>query len=455
MFRNAQTRLTLAIALFTCVTTGLVLGGIYVTANQIIAAETRSVVEAELMGLADDYAGQGVFGLATAIDRRLDAPSETVYLLSDAQGRALAGNLGDWPPTIAPGGGWVELELFRTDRNASVLVTAAALQLPAGEWLLVGRDASAQRRFTGTLGQAVLFGLGAALVLGLLTAWLLSRLIFSRLNEISGTARDIVSGDLGRRIPIRGNGDELDQLGDTLNDMLGRIEGLVGNLRMTADSLAHDLRSPLTRLREQLRRLEVPGLSDLERARTVRRAEAEIAHILQVLTDLTEISRAEAGLGRAEFQPLSPGQLVEDLVELYAPLAEEHGVTLTTKGHAPDIMGHRALVIQALSNLIENALRFAPKASEVAIEITGGETVELAVIDQGPGIVEAELERVKAPFVTLDQSRSGGHSGLGLALAAAVAALHDGRLDLKNRNPGPGLAVRLTLGAEPPLAEVA
>ena len=435
-------------AAVSCLISGVALGLLYVTANTIIENETRSVVNAELSGLADDYRTLGVLGLARAIESRLEDAQrrDAVYLLTDAQGRAIAGNLGGWPPTIEPGGGWVELELIRTDRNRSVPISAASFQLVRGERLLVGRDASGLVRFDQALVRAGGLALVAALILSIASGWLLTRLVFSRFTEISDTAQEIVSGDLSRRIPIRGTGDELDKLGETLNEMLARIEGLVGNLRMTTDSLAHDLRSPLTRLAGQLRRLEEGDLTEVERSAAVARAEAEISHLLQVLSDLTEISRAEAGLGRSEFEPVDLNQLVVNAAELYGPVAEERGARIVRSGTVSEVAGHAPLLTQALSNLLENALRYAPEGSEIEISLEeGASDVAVTVRDQGPGIDEAHLTEVTRPFVTLDASRSEPHSGLGLALVSAVAGLHGGQLDVRNNAPEPGLSVAIRL----------
>ena len=446
LFRNARTRLIAMTAAVSCLISGVALGLLYVTANTIIENETRSVVNAELSGLADDYRSLGVLGLARAIESRLEDAQrrDAVYLLTDAQGRTIAGNLGGWPPTVEPGGGWVELELIRTDRNRSVPISAASFELVRGERLLVGRDASGLVRFDQALVRAGGLALVAALILSIASGWLLTRLVFSRLTEISDTAQEIVSGDLSRRIPIRGTGDELDRLGVTLNEMLARIDGLVGNLRMTTDSLAHDLRSPLTRLAGQLRKLEEGDLTENERSAAVTRAEAEITHLLQVLSDLTEISRAEAGLGRSEFEPVDLNQLVVNAAELYGPVAEEKGVGLSYTGDVSPIAGHAPLLTQALSNLIENALRYAPESSEIQISLAESPNENLVQVrDQGPGIDPASLTDVTRPFVTLDASRTEPHSGLGLALVSAVAGLHGGELELRNNTPGPGLSAEI------------
>ncbi|WP_263829038.1 HAMP domain-containing histidine kinase [Ruegeria aquimaris] len=444
--RNARTRLVLLSMVLSTLLTAAVLALVYVTANRTIAGETRSVVTAELAGLSDEYQRRGIFGLTEAIERRTQdaAERDALYLLTDPFGIVLAGNLVRWPPDVEPGSGWVELDLIRTESGENVPVSTASIRLPGGERLLVGRDASARRQFDRVLLRSVGLALLAALALSLLTGWFLTRLVFSRFKDISRTAAEIVSGDLTRRIPLRGTGDEFDRMAGTLNEMLDRIEELVGHLRTTSNSIAHDLRSPLSRLRQKVEALTDPSRADAERDADAARALAEVDHLLRVFSQLTEISRAEAGLGREEFEAVDLAALARDVAEFYEPLAQENGVTLTVETDPAILPGHRALLAQALSNLLDNALRYAPDGTEVALHTTAAEdAVILSVRDHGPGVPETDLERLTQPFVTLDPSRTGGNSGLGLALAAAIARMHGGVFEA--RNASPGLEARLVL----------
>ena len=446
MFRNARTRLICASVILSVGVAAIILGFVYLTVNSIIEAETRSVVEAELAGLSDDYQRLGVLGLAAAIERRVENSDQrdTIYLLADRRGIAIAGNLAAWPPTIEPGGGWVELELIRTDTEKPVPVSAASLHLQGSERLLVGRDASAQKLFDSALIQSAVWALLGALGLSIATGWLLTRLIFSRISDISRTADTIVSNDLTRRVPIRETGDELDQLSLTLNEMLDRISDLIDNLKMTTTSLSHDLRSPLTRLRSQLETLTEGSGDSEERERMMMRALEEVDRLLKIFNNLTEIARAEARLSRDDFDDVDLVSLVNDGVDLYAPVAAEQGIELTATGSAPPVPGHRHLLMQALSNLLENALRFAPEASTIVVSLKDhGEYVELSVSDQGCGLPDDFLEEALKPFATADRSRTDGGTGLGLALVSAVARLHNGDVKLSNMNPGLRVSVNL------------
>ncbi len=450
MLRTATSRMITAhLALFS-LSTALVLAVFTWQTTAIVEGEAADVLKAEVEGLAEQYAGGGVLGLARAIERRLDRADErdAVYLLTDAYGEPLTGNLAAWPPTLEAGQGeLVELELYRTDRDRAAEVTAATFRLPGGERLLVGRDAQARVLLETALFEASVWATGLALLLSLLTGWLFSRFVLGRIGEIRRAAGEIISGDLSRRVPLRGTEDEFDRLNRTLNAMLDRIEALVGNLRTVTDSLAHDLRSPLTRLRALTAEFADPELDEAARRRLAARATAETEGMLRVFSALIEISRAEAGVGREAFERIDLGALAADVADLFTPAADDREVEIIETGGGGEILGHPQLVAQALSNLLDNALRYAPPGSRIEIESRRvGPKVRLAVSDAGPGIPEAERARVLERFVTLDPSRGRG-SGLGLALVAAVAKLHGGEIALRDAEPG--LTVALTFDAAP------
>ncbi|WP_170544566.1 sensor histidine kinase [Ruegeria arenilitoris] len=445
-FNNSRTRLVLASMVLSTLLTATVLALVYVTANRSIEGETRSVVSAELTGLADEYERRGLIGLMTAIERRIPTASErdALYLLTDRFGAKLAGNLKQWPEGITAGSGWVDLELRRADNDQLVPISAASVRLPGGERLLVGRDALARQQFDRVLLRSVGIALAIALALSVLTGWLFTRLVFSRLSDIASTAENIVSGDLSRRMPLRGTGDEFDQVAGTLNTMLDKIEELVSNLRTTSNSIAHDLRSPLSRLKQRVEALSDPGKTDQEREIDVARASTEIDHVLHVLGQLTEISRAEAGVGREQFEPVDLQQLVEDVAELYEPVADDQGIRLEVTGNAGSIPGHRPLLSQALSNLLENAMRYAPQDTTVTINLSeDGPYTSLSVRDRGPGVPQEYLPRLQMPFVTLDPARTERNAGLGLALVAAISRMHGGAFEAHNCDPGLEVVIKL------------
>jgi len=445
LLRNATTRLVAAHFLLVALSAGAVLGWVFVSARGLIEAEIREVVQAELTGLADNYRSGGMTGLVTAIERRArpQTAGDGVYLLTGRHGRPIAGNLRGWPEGLPGGAGWVTLELYRTDEGRRASVSAAALTLGNGARLLVGRDAAARTAFERRLAIALAWGLAITAGLALATGWLLSRLVLGRIAEITRTADTIVSGAMDRRVPLKGTGDEFDRLAETLNAMLDRIEGLVGEMRMVTDSVAHDLRSPLTRLRGHVEEALAGDLDEPARETRLARALEEADHVLRSFTRLLEIARAEAGMGREQFEHLDLAALVRDMGELFQPVAEEKGIALALETAPAPAMGHPQLLAQAISNLMENALGHAPDGSTITLRAgPGAEGSEIAVADRGPGVPEADRDRMLRRFVRRDESRGGSGTGLGLSLVAAVARMHGARLVLADN--APGLRVSLT-----------
>lgn len=443
LFRNATSRLVAAHLGLVLLATGLILAGIYWRAGGVIDAEQRAVVESELRALADAYSSGGRSALAWAIDRRLEEGSErnAVFLLTDAEGKHLAGNLAAWPPTVPAGSGWVTLDLYRVDAREPTPISALTVALPRGEQLLVGRDVAARVAFDRTLWRALLAALLAMAGLALVTGWLLSRLVLRRIDAISADAGAIVAGALDRRIALTGSGDEFDRLADTLNAMLDRIELLVGDLRSLTDGLAHDLRRPIGRLVRHVEAVRAPGLDEAGRESRIEQALAEAETVLAMSSALIGISRVEAGIGIDQFEPVDLSRLAADVTELFEAAAEDRGLHLAVEappGPGPVVSGHGQLLAQALSNLVDNALSFAPAGSTVTVGIGAGVGTgpRLWVADHGPGIPPEARDSVTERFVRLDPSRGGDGSGLGLALVAAVARLHGATLALGDNAPG-------------------
>jgi len=454
ILRNATSRLIAAYLLAAAFSTGLALGFVYWTAGGVIDAEARQVVEAELRGLADDYARGGAPGLARAITRRVEqTPArpegrDAVYLLATPGGARIAGNLTRWPGDAPPGSGWLTLQLYRVGADAPTTISGAALRLAGGERLLVGRDVAARAAFDRTLTRALVWALALTAALALITGWLLSRLVLSRIAEIDRAARRIMGGALDQRVPQRGAGDEFDRLAETLNAMLDRIASLVRDLRMVTDSLAHDIRSPLGRLNRHLEAALDESMAPAARRARIERALGEADTVLATSTALLEISRVEAGVGADQFAPVDLGALARDMADLYAAAAEERGAEMRCE--AADgviVQGHPQLLAQAVSNLIDNALIHAKGAEAITLSarIENGRPT-LSVADRGPGVPQDERARVLTRFTQLDPSRGDGGAGLGLALVAAVAQMHRAAITLGDN--APGLVATLRFPAE-------
>jgi hypothetical protein len=328
--------------------------------------------------------------------------------------------------------------------------------LPADFMLLVAQDVHdrylTERMFTTTLPWTVLL----MLVLGIVGGALLSRNMLRRLDTINRTSGDIIKGDLTRRVPLNGSGDEFDVLAENLNRMLDRIERLMKGLREVTDSVAHDLRTPLNRLRNRLEesvaRLHASGAQASE----IERAIAETDQLIGTFNALLLIAETDAGTTRAAMSPLELGAVASDVVELYEPLADERKVVLTlVPGTSIAIEGNRSLIAQALANLVDNAIKYTPAGGKVFIRTAvSPDSVDLSVADSGPGIPLADRPRVTERFVRLEASRSSPGTGLGLSLVAAVAHFHNAELLLEDNVPTglkavlrfPGNVVRVVPG---------
>jgi signal transduction histidine kinase len=323
------------------------------------------------------------------------------------------------------------------------------LPVPGGLVLVVGRDIEDLRRFAGAMGQLGLWSVVLLSALGIGAGLAVSRSVLRRIEAITATSRTIVAGDLSKRIPLDGSGDELDRLSESLNAMLGRIEELMAALREVSDNIAHDLKTPLNRLRNRaeaaLRNPDGPASYRDGLTKTIEEAD----ELIKTFNSLLLIARLEAGAVAESIGPVDPASIIEDVAELYEPVAEEAGLRLevsTAKGLTID--GNRELVSQAIANLVDNAIKYsvdeakganADGASRGGIVISlarVGKTVEIAVADRGPGVAPQDRERALARFVRLEKSRSRPGSGLGLSLVAAVARLHGGSIRLEDNAPG-------------------
>jgi len=302
--------------------------------------------------------------------------------------------------------------------------------------LLVGHDIRERVRLADLIRDALILGIGITVALALVGALVISRMLLGQIEAINATSREIIAGDLGRRIPVSGRGDEFDRLAGNLNAMLDQIERLLEGLRQVTDNIAHDLRTPLSRLRSRLEiaLMESAGPGDREVA--IERAIAEADSLLSTFNALLSIAQAEAGDARESFQPIELADLIADAAELYGPIADEKRISMTVDAAgAGPIRGD--LVFQALTNLVDNAVKYAPADSEIGISLREQDgKLTLSVCDRGPGIPAGERDAVVRRFYRLEASRSTPGSGLGLSLVEAVARLHGARLSFADNRPG-------------------
>jgi len=401
-------------------------------------AQTDQSIADEASSLSDTYDRLGLIGLIDEIISRYPLGAQgQLYLLAHSDMRRIAGNLDGWPQTDAIGNGIVE---FNYEPRPHELHRARGLVVPlTGDYdLLVARDVferyEAEHQFTANLPWSILL----LVLLGLVGGALISHQLLARLDAINRTSREIMAGDLSRRVRVGRTGDEFDSLSENLNRMLDRTERLMRGMREVTDSVAHDLRSPLNRLRNRLESV-LQGLQpESAEAGAIEAAIAEADGLIATFNALLLIAEAEAGAAREAMEPVDLRGVVEGVAELYGPVAEEKNVALECPASgAASIFGNRNLVTQALANLVDNAIKYTPQGGHVQITLTHTpDGASLCVADTGPGIGESDRARVLDRFVRLEASRNSPGTGLGLSLVAAVARLHGATFSLRDNNPG-------------------
>ena len=411
--------------------------------------QVQETVEAETAGLIEQYQGRGITYLSTIINQRIDNDEgrRAVYLLLSPQGQILAGNLRGWPLMLGAGAnqGWLRLTAEDNDgRMRDDVFMARAYSLPGGYRLLVGRSLTDANRMKSNINRALAWGLALTLLLGLVGGHLTTRHLLRRVDAMNQTARKILGGQLQSRMKLSRGNDEFDRLARSFNAMMDQIERLVDGMRTVTDNVAHDLRTPLTRLRTRIEVvLNDNSLSDEERT-ALEACLADADHLLLTFNALLTIGQAESGQHLHHFAPVDMSRLVEDATELYEPLAEEKGLTLhwcATEGVT--IAGNRHLLFQALANMMDNAIKYTPAGGIVQVRLDDeGHTVRLSVADNGCGIPLNQRDKVLDRFVRLDATRSSVGNGLGLSLVKAVAQLHRAELILADADPH-GLLISL------------
>ena len=429
---------------------------VYWNTAGFLARQTDEAVEAEIGGLAEQYRQGGLPLLVHTVIQRSRDPGQSLYLVLDPAGRVLAGTL-DARPQEEPGpDGWFDFSYNRKTLDGTEVkaARARAFFLQEDFYLLVGRDVQERREIESLITNALIWAIGLTVALGLAGGLFMSRNMLARVDEINRSSLDIMGGDLSQRLPIAGTGDELDQLGQNLNAMLEQIEALMIGMRQVTDNVAHDLRSPLNRLRNRLEVTLMQDASKEDYKLALEKTIAEADNLLGTFNALLMIARAEAGSLRDAMSWVDLSATVQDVAELYEPLADENGLELKVVAE-PGLMiwGNRELLSQAVANLLDNAIKHGlPQNAdnERMIEVSArpdtaraGRGVVLSVADRGPGIPPEERQHVLERFVRLEASRNTPGSGLGLSLVAAVARLHGGAIELGDNEPG--LRVSLSL----------
>ena len=420
---------------------------IYWSAAGYMTRQMEAVIEAEVQGLAERYRGTGLRGLRDLVAERLarNPASSSIYLLADPGFRVIAGNLTGWPEAARSAERWIEFRLHAADDDPAGpewhRARARHFELPRGYHLLVGRNLRDLDEMRAAVVRAVAWGAGVTVALAVAGAWWMRRSVAARIESINRTSRRIMEGELSERIESHGSGDEFDELVANLNAMLERIETLMDDVRRVSDNVAHDLRTPLGRLRTRLEQLR-DAAGEGTPAALADAALDEADRMLATFNALLRIARIETGRRRHAFRRVDLAAVGNDVAELYAPLAEARGIAFRHSGIEAPVSADADLLFQSLANLLDNAIKYTPEGGAVTLQVTSDDgTVTVVVADTGPGVPPGEREAVLRRFYRLEPARGVPGSGLGLSLVAAVARLHEATLTLGDN--APGLQVRL------------
>ncbi|SNY92827.1 Signal transduction histidine kinase [Cohaesibacter sp. ES.047] len=444
---------------------------VYISLNTqiLITRQLNSTIDAEVRGLVEQYRSSGLPGLVKVIEDRSNRPGASLYLVTDFRGHYVAGNVAALPDWVLDKRGAVEQSVpyqrlgdtSRNEYNAAVSV----YEIFGGYRLLVGRDVGERELFRKVVEQAFIVSAILMIVLAMLAWFFVSRKVLKRIDVITDASHRIMRGQLDERLPVTQAGDEFDRLSESLNTMLSRIEALMQGLKEVSDNIAHDLKTPLTRLRNRVELTLSTESADMEGYRqALEQTLDESETLIRTFDALLRIARVEAKNVQIEKAPLDIGFLAADMAELYEPVAEDEGALLTWEAEPGYmILGNRELISQAVANLIDNAMKYAVRHVAAHCETSGHEgelpdqarihvkvaeeteaagkppirpSIILSISDNGPGIAKEDRARVLQRFVRLDKSRTQPGSGLGLSLVNAVASLHEARIELEDNEPG-------------------
>jgi signal transduction histidine kinase len=464
LIRTTAFRLTLVYLLLFALFAASLLAFFAWNTRHLITEQITATVDAETGEVSDIFGRRGLRGLVLTIENRALRPGANLYLVTTPAGQAIAGNVGSLSPGVMATTGWSETAYRRLDEqdSANHFALVKVTELSSGFRLLIGRDLEERRRLFGIVAKAAQWSILVVMVLGLGGGIFVARRVLTRIDAMTGTTERIMAGDLSGRLPVGRSGDELDRLAKNLNAMLERIEALMIGLKEVSDNIAHDLKTPLTRLRNRAEDALAKSRTEVEYRSALERTIEESDGLIRTFNALLMIARAESGQARGNMDDFDAADVARGIHELYEPLAEDDGMMLSVKADAAPLHGNRELISQALANLVENAIKYGKPDSvvqplgagaasdagrkEILIEAKrAGDRVLLSVTDHGPGIPVADRKHAVERFVRLEASRTLPGSGLGLSLASAVATLHGG--DLRFDDAHPGLIATLALPA--------
>jgi signal transduction histidine kinase len=437
IFRSAGFRFGAVYALLLAVSaTALALFLWWATAG-LLDRQTEAAINADAQDLAERWADGGLPALVITIEHRLaqNIDDDAIYLLAEPNMDRITGNLASWPPPVTAAGPWYELPLMRAGMKS--LANVQRFELPGGFHLLIGRDVQVRAQLRKMLTDALLWGAVVVILMATVGALVIRNLFRRTLANISATAGAIAGGDFVQRVRLTGRGDEFDQIADLINDMLDRIGRLMDGVRQVSNAIAHDLRTPITRARTRLEDAALHAATPYDLRAAIERATLDLDGIVGIFQALLRIAEIEAGSRRSSFARLDLASMLAEVADLYGAVAEERGIVLKleTPPHVP-AYGDKAMIQQAVANLMDNAVKFSPEGGMVKLAVSVSEKVMVVVSDQGEGISPPEREKATGRFYRGESARSTPGSGLGLSLVLAVAQLHGGEFRLEDNRPG-------------------
>ena len=457
LLAKTLTSTTFKLALIAIGTFGVIvsaiLGYVYLSTASYVRGRSDRAIQIEISNLQEVYERSGRDGLIDAVRGRMahEGFSDHVYVLVDPSSRVLAGNLKAWPQAAAEPSGWVEF------RQTSSLANAAARPLirgmieifPDGDRLLVGQDISDLDGYTAHIKTAVIAVVGLIFALAGLASVLVTRRTVARIEQINATSRAIMLSGLDKRIPLRGSNDEWDRVAENLNLMLARIETLMEEVKQVTNNVAHDLRTPLTRMRGRLEKAYSRQRSGEHDQALIGDTIADLDAVLRIFTSITRIAQIESQAREGAFRTVNLVEIAAEVVELYDAAAEQDGTRLTIVGDSEVLVtGDRDLIFDAIANLVDNAIKHGRAGGRVVVtseNVDGSPAI--SIVDDGPGIPVDQREHVLKRFFRLEHSRYTPGNGLGLSLVAAVARLHDARIEMLDNSPGLKFTLRFAAPA--------
>lgn len=445
----AAFRGALWITLIALLTTSIALTVQYLQTSSFLQEKTRGLLDDETSSLIERYEVGGPVELAAFLRRQQALPrlNEFFYLLVAPDGTPLAGNLAEWPAEVSqPGFQRFSTAVMSGDGTIRTrTIETSAVVLNGGYRLLVGQFAESGIALRDRYLAALFWSLLATGLLGLLLGWLLSRRGFAFVDNVSTTGARFLAGNLEERVPLSGRDDEYDRLAATINACFVEIEHVVRSLRAATDGMAHDLKTPLTRINARLELAEMRGADEAELRQIIADSRSDLAGLLRIIEDMLNLARAEATTS-VSFADADLSLIAADAVELYQPVAEDKGVRLALRSEPASIRGAPSLLGQLVINLIDNAVKYSPPGADVEVMIEPlADAVVLTVADQGPGIPPERRADVLSRFVRLDESRGMPGVGIGLSIVSAAARVHRATLDLRDNDPGLRVVVRFPI----------